>query len=147
MENNGARIFRISISPQKGEKKKNINEVDLIAGEGIDGDAHGRSHRPVSLLPHESFVKVEHPDLVVNPGDFAENITTLGLDFTNVGIGTRLGLGSSVELEVIQIGKKCHNGCIIRQLVGDCIMPREGVFAKVLSGGKLREGDSIRILN
>jgi MOSC domain-containing protein YiiM len=147
MENNGAHIYRISISPQKGQKKKNVSEVEVVAGGGIEGDAHGHSHRPLSLLPHESFVKVEHPDLDVRPGDFAENITTVGLDFTNVTVGTRIQLGASVKIEVIQIGKECHKGCIIRQLVGDCIMPREGVFARVLSGGKLCEGDDIRILS
>ena len=147
-ENNGnPHIFRISVAPQKGLKKSNVTEVYIRAGEGIDGDAHGTSHRPVSLLPFESFQKVYHPDLRINPGDFAENITTWGVDFSGVHIGTRIMLGDSVLLEVIQIGKKCHHNCIIRETVGDCIMPREGVFAKVLNGGKVKEGDPIRVLH
>lgn len=140
-------VYRISIAPEKGQKKTNVKEVHLSPGAGIDGDAHGLSHRPVSLLPFESFKKVYHPDLSVAPGDFAENITTVGVDFSRIGIGTRIYLGDSVLLEVIQIGKKCHNDCIIRQTVGDCIMPREGVFAKVINGGKIKEGDSVRVLS
>jgi MOSC domain-containing protein YiiM len=145
--NGSGHIYRISTAPQKGEKKKNTTEVYLRAGEGIDGDAHSTSGRPVSLLPFESFTKVYHPDLQVAPGDFAENITTRGLNYDGVQIGTRLRLGDDALLEVIQIGKKCHNNCIIRKTVGDCIMPREGVFAKVLTGGTIREGDSIRVVS
>lgn len=142
-----AHIYRISVAPEKGQKKTNTGEVYIRAGYGIDGDAHSRSGRPVSLLPFESFKKVYHPDLRVSPGDFAENITTRGLDFSPIHIGTQISLGDAVLLEVIQIGKKCHHGCIIRETVGDCIMPREGVFARVLSGGKIREGDPIRIVS
>jgi len=140
-------VFRLSVAPQKGLKKTNVSEVYIRPGEGIDGDAHGTSHRPISLLPFESFKKVYHPDLQINPGDFAENITTCGVDYSQVQIGTRIMLGNAVLLEVIQIGKECHNNCIIRKTVGDCIMPREGVFAKVLSGGKVKEGDPIRVLH
>ncbi|HEX7344187.1 MAG TPA: MOSC domain-containing protein, partial [bacterium] len=112
---------------------------------GIIGDAHGTTVRQVSLLPIESFVKVAHPDLHVQPGDFAENITTQGLDFQQIQVGTRLKIGASARLEVIQIGKECHRGCVIRQTVGDCIMPREGIFAKVLAGGEAALGDEIEI--
>ena len=131
----------------KGEKKININQVELIADGGIEGDAHANSKRPLSLLPFESFVKVAHPDLDVLPGDFAENITTKGVDFARIKIGSQLKLGQTAIVEVIQIGKECHEGCIIREKVGDCIMPREGVFAKVLVGGNLKEGDPVAILD
>ncbi len=147
MSENNPSVYRISIAPEKGQKKANVTEVHLSSGAGIVGDAHSESHRPVSLLPFESFEKVYHPDLEIAPGDFAENITTVGVDFTQIAVGTRIHLGEAVLLEVIQIGKKCHNDCIIRQTVGDCIMPREGVFAKVINGGKIQEGDSVRVLS
>ncbi|MEJ2722464.1 MAG: MOSC domain-containing protein [bacterium] len=140
------RIHKISVAEKKGERKKNIDHATVVAGGGIQGDAHGSSARPLSLLPLESFVKVRHPDLDVHPGDFAENITTVELDFTHLTIGTRLRLGKSVEVEIIQIGKECHNGCVIRQTVGDCIMPREGVFARIITGGEISAGDPIEIL-
>ncbi len=138
-------IFRISISAEKGLKKRNVKSALLAAGKGIKGDAHSGSARPVSLLPYESFKKLEHPDLDISPGDFAENITTLGVDFAKLTIGTKLSLGQAVKVEIIQIGKECHLECIIRETVGDCIMPREGVFARVLTGGEIKEGDPIRI--
>ena len=141
-----AHIFRLSTSPEKGEKKQNTDRAYLIEGQGIDGDAHSLTDRPVSLLPYESFRKLENPDLKINPGDFAENITTIGLNFKKLTIGTRIMLGDSAMLEVIQIGKECHHGCIIRDTVGDCIMPTEGVFARVLYGGEICRGDSIKII-
>ena len=138
-------IYRISISPELGQKKSNVARVRLDVERGIIGDAHGTTTRQVSLLPIESFVKVAHPNLRVQPGDFAENITTQGLDFERIRVGTCLKLGQTARLEAIQIGKECHHGCIIRQTVGDCIMPREGVFAKVLAGGEVALGDKIEI--
>jgi len=140
-------VYRISVSDKKGDRKINIDEVEITAGAGIKGDAHSTSERPLSLLPLESFAKVNHPELDIHPGDFAENITTNGLDYNSITIGSRLKLGDGIEIEVIQIGKICHNDCIIKQKVGDCIMPREGVFAKVSKGGLLRQGDTIKILN
>ncbi|MEE9554946.1 MAG: MOSC domain-containing protein [candidate division Zixibacteria bacterium] len=139
-------IYRLSISPVKGEKKKNVKSVTVLPSIGIEGDAHARSSRPVSLLPYESFSKLANSDLKINPGDFAENITTVGLNFGTLVVGTRIALGDGVILEIIQIGKECHNGCVIKQIVGDCIMPREGVFANVIEGGILREGDPAKIL-
>lgn len=139
-------IYRLSISAVKGEKKKNVKFVNILPSIGIEGDAHAGSARPVSLLPFESFSKLENSELKINPGDFAENITTVGLNFGKIIVGTRITLGDSVILEVIQIGKECHNGCVIKQTVGDCIMPREGVFANVIEGGILREGDPVKVL-
>ncbi len=140
-------VFRISIAPRKGIKKHNVKAAIITVRGGIDGDAHGLTNRPISLLPFESFEKVRHPDLEINPGDFAENITTLGVDFTEIKIGSLVYIGDSVEIEITQIGKKCHHSCIIKETVGDCIMPREGVFGRVLTGGDIREGDHIEVVN
>lgn len=142
---NKGSIHRISISAELGQKKSNVESVRLDEERGIIGDAHGATWRQVSLLPIESFAKVQHPELNVQPGDFAENITTQGLDFALIRIGTRLKLGKDAKLEIVQIGKECHNECVIRQTVGDCIMPREGVFARVLKGGEIGVGDAIAI--
>jgi MOSC domain-containing protein YiiM len=141
------RVFRISLSERTGDKKHNVRRATLLPEGGIVGDAHYGTARPLSLLPLESFSKVRHPKLDVQPGDFAENVTTMGLDFSGIRIGTRLRLGAHIEVEVLQIGKECHNGCVIRQLAGDCIMPREGVFARILTGGVLEEGDPVTVLS
>jgi len=138
-------IFRLSISHQKGTRKTNVPRVTVTI-RGIDGDAHAGSARAVSLLPHESFGKLAMGDIDLHPGDFGENITTVGINFDNIGVGTRLALGDDVILEIIQIGKECHDGCIIRDTAGDCIMPREGLFARVVKGGMLSEGDTIGII-
>ncbi len=137
------RIYKISIAPEKGMKKTNINVVELKEDFGIVGDAHAGSNRQVSMLPFESFNKVKNSIIDINPGDFAENITTSGIDFSDVSIGTKMKLGESIELEITQIGKECHNDCDIFKIVGDCIMPREGIFAKVIKGGTISEGDAI----
>ena len=139
-------IHKLSVSERKGEKKDNVPEVMVIAEKGIQGDAHCGSERPVSLLSLESFDELDTSLMEINPGDFAENITTRGLDYSRVTMGTRLALGDEVIVEIIQLGKECHDGCIIKQTVGDCVMPRRGVFARPLKGGKLREGDPIKIL-
>ena len=138
-------IYRISTSSEKGNKKKNVSRARLLAGYGIEGDAHSDTDKPVSLLPFESFKKLEHPDITINPGDFAENITTAGLDFRELKEGARLSIGRSAVLEIIQIGKECHEGCAIKDVVGECIMPIEGVFARVITGGDIVEGDLIKI--
>ncbi len=138
-----AKIYRISIAKRKGDKKTNIPEAELRDDFGIVGDCHAGSERQVSLLPLESFDKMHATDLIIAPGDFAENITTTGLSFDGITVGRRLRIGSTVELMVTQIGKRCHHGCYIRERVGDCIMPREGIFARVVSGGCIREGDSV----
>ena len=141
--NTDARIFRISISPTKGDKKANVEEAELLEDFGILGDAHAGSDRQVSLLPFESFDHMRIKDFEVQPGEFAENITTRGLILGDIRIGERLTIGDDVELIVTHIGKKCHHGCYIRERVGDCIMPREGVFARVLRGGRIRVGDRL----
>lgn len=140
------RIHKISISPEIGQRKQNVPSARILDGGGIEGDAHSGTSRPLSLLPWESFGKLQHPRLRIEPGDFAENITTVGLDFSGLAIGTRLALGGSIEIEIVQIGKTCHGGCIISELTGDCIMPDEGVFARAISGGELLEGDPIRVI-
>ncbi len=141
------RIFRISISERKGTQKTNIAEAKLKDNYGIIGDAHAGSRRQVSLLPFESYAAflASRGDISeINPGDFAENITTIGLSFVEVKVGRRIRIGDGLELEVTEIGKsECHNGCHIRKKVGDCIMPREGIFAKVIRGGAIKEGDKI----
>lgn len=139
------RIHKISISENKGEKKRNIDRAELVDDYGILGDAHAHagSGRQVSLLPFESFSKVQNDIVDINPGDFAENITTSGLDLSTAVIGRRLKIGRTARLEISQIGKKCHHGCYIREIVGDCIMPREGIFARVIKGGPIETGDRI----
>ncbi len=141
--NSTGKIYKISIASQKGIKKTNIDKVVLKENFGIIGDGHAGSLRQVSMLPFESFDKVKNDIVEINPGDFAENITTIGIDFKNIFIGKKIKLGKSIELEITQIGKECHHGCYIREAVGDCIMPREGVFAKVLTGGDMSVGDEI----
>lgn len=136
-------IHKISISIRKGDKKSNINQAVLKEQHGIEGDAHAGSARQVSLLPFESFDKIREKLATIAPGDFAENITTIGLDFAGVKIGARLRIGDQAELEITQIGKTCHLGCYIREVVGDCIMPREGIFASVIKEGDIATGDQI----
>lgn len=140
-----AKVYKLSISPQIGLKKYNVPQVFIDEERGIIGDAHGTTDRPVSLLPFESFRKINRPDLDLKPGDFAENITTIGLDFSLLHIGTIIQIGESARLEVIQIGKECHEVCAIKSAVGDCIMPREGVFAKVINAGEVHTDDPIVI--
>lgn len=137
------KIHKISISTHKGDKKSNIVRAVLKKQHGIVGDAHAGSARQVSLLPFESFDKIREKLNTIAPGDFAENITTVGLDFSQVRVGARLKIGSQAELEITQIGKECHHGCYIREAVGDCIMPREGIFAAVIKEGDISTGDEI----
>jgi MOSC domain-containing protein YiiM len=140
------RIVAVSSSRHKGEKKSNIATGRLLAGKGLVGDAHaGDWHRQVSLLATESIARIRERGLAVSPGDFAENITTSGIKLWELPLGTQLALGRRVLLEVTQIGKECHSRCAIFHQVGDCVMPREGIFARVLRGGTIRPGDPIRI--
>jgi len=139
------RIVSINISDKKGVRKKPVEEVILKEGYGIDGDAHASSewHRQVSLLAIESIKKMQALGLDVKPGDFAENLTTEGIDLLNLPIGTRMTIGKEIEVEVSQIGKECHTRCAIYYQAGDCVMPKEGIFVRVLRGGRLRKGDEI----
>ena len=136
-------VYRLSVSSSKGSKKKNVSEAILIENSGIAGDAHAGSERQISLLPYEAFDTVRRllPD--IQPGDFAENITTRGLDFSPAKVGDRLRIGDDVRVEITHIGKECHNECPIQQAVGECIMPRLGVFASIIDGGRIRVGDRI----
>jgi MOSC domain-containing protein YiiM len=142
------RIVAVSISTKKGVKKTNILVGTLIENYGLENDAHaGDWHRQVSLLAVESISKIREKGLDVNPGDFAENITTEGIKLWELSVGTRLKLGKNALVEITQIGKECHDRCAIFKQVGDCVMPREGIFVKVLKGGTVGPEDSIRILN
>lgn len=142
-----AKVVALSVSKTKGTKKENVEKAWLQVEHGIKGDAHaGKWHRQVSLLALESIEKMKEKLKDINPGDFAENITTLGLNLTSLPIGTRLKIGEAL-LEITQIGKKCHQKCDIFYTVGFCVMPKEGVFARVLKGGEVRVGDKIEILS
>jgi MOSC domain-containing protein YiiM len=139
-----AEVIAVSVSKEKGTRKTNVPEGLLIEGYGFKDDAHaGDWHRQVSLLAMESIDKIRSKGLDVGPGDFAENITTLGIDLVHLPIGTRLRVGHDVLMEVTQIGKECHKRCAIYYQAGDCVMPREGIFAKVLKGGIIKKGDAI----
>lgn len=139
-----ANLFSINVSQKKGVKKIPVESVLVIKGEGFSGDAHsGYGHRQVSLLSLSSIKKMQQQGAKVGPGDFAENLTVQGMDVAVLPIGTQIRLGDEVLLEVTQIGKECHDRCEIYQQVGDCVMPREGIFAKVIRGGKINRGDSI----
>jgi MOSC domain-containing protein YiiM len=137
-------VLSVNISKAKGEKKHNIGCGLLLVNHGLKDDAHvGSWIRQISLLAKESIDKIRAKGLDVQYGDFAENLTTEGIDLPSLPVGTRLKVGSEVLLEVTQIGKVCHERCNIFYTVGDCVMPREGIFAKVLIGGEVRAGDQI----
>lgn len=142
------RIVAISISKKKGIPKTNVESARLIENFGIEGDAHvGNWNRQVSLLALESINKMKGNGLPnLRPGAFAENITTEFLTLPDFKVGTRIRLGNDSELEITQIGKECHSKCAIFFKVGDCVMPREGVFARVIKGGKIAVGDQIIII-
>ncbi|MEE8480481.1 MAG: MOSC domain-containing protein [Desulfobacterales bacterium] len=142
------KIVSIAISRKKGTRKVPVEEAKLLKNHGLIGDAHaGEWHRQVSFLASESIEKARKNGLNVTFGDFAENIATLGIDWINLPIGSRVKLGNSVEIEISQIGKECHKKCAIFYQAGDCIMPREGVFARVITGGTICCGDGIELLS
>lgn len=141
-------VVSVNISEQKGTPKHPLQGPVTITMLGMQGDAHaGDWHRQLSLLAQESIDKMQGHGLVLQPGDFAENITTGGLDLLTLPIGTRLQIGTAVTMEITQIGKECHLGCEIRKLVGDCVMPREGIFARVITPGTLEAGDIITVIS
>ena len=140
------KIVSIATSRKKGTQKVTVAEAYLKKEHGLEGDAHaGTWHRQVSFLAAEEIEKARQKGLEVTFGDFAENIATTGIDWKNIPVGTRVRLGKEVRVEITQIGKECHNRCAIYYKAGDCIMPREGVFARVLKEGKIKCGDQISI--
>lgn len=140
------KIMAVCISEKRGTQKKNIEKVRLIENFGLEGDAHGGNwHRQVSLLSYEKVRAFEEKGISVEDGAFGENLLVEGFDFKTLPIGTRFRCGE-VLLEMTQIGKECHSHCEIYQAVGDCIMPREGVFARVLHGGEIQIGDEMEIV-
>lgn len=141
-----ASVVSVNVSTGKGERKTPVPAVELRPGHGVVGDGHaGKWHRQVSLLAQESIDRMRAAGLDVAPGDFAENITTAGLELPVLPVGTRLRLGAAL-VEVTQIGKQCHSRCQIYEAAGDCVMPKEGIFAVVIEGGKIAAGDSVKIL-
>jgi MOSC domain-containing protein YiiM len=143
-----AYIEAICISRKKGVVKKPIQEARFVENWGIEGDAHaGPGHRQVSLLAGESIDRMKEIIPQLSQGAFAENLITRGISLQEIAVGDRLQIGESVFLEVTQIGKECHTACAIMALTGDCIMPREGIFARVLRGGIVRPGDSVKVIN
>ena len=141
-----ARIIAVCWSEEKGTRKKVITEGVLREDYGLVDDAHADccTHRQVSLLTIESINKMRGLGFDVGPGDFAENLTTEGIELVSLPVGTHIRIGEEIVLEITQIGKECHTGCAIYRQIGKCIMPREGVFAKVIRGGSVRAGNRIR---
>ena len=140
-------IVAVCTSKKKGTRKRNVGEVELREDWGLVGDAHAAAwHRQVSLLAMESIEKMQAKGLNVGPGSFAENLTTKGIDLLSLPIGSRVRISSDVVLEISQHGKVCHDRCAIYEIAGDCVMPREGIFAKVVKGGRVKVGDTIKVL-
>jgi MOSC domain-containing protein YiiM len=141
-----ARVIAVCKSDKKGVSKHNIKQGILRENYGLEGDAHADgSHRQTSLLDMSSIEKMRKLGIELKPGDFAENLTTEGIELYKLPVGTVLHIGDSIVLQITQIGKECHAGCAIQKQVGKCIMPKEGVFARVIKGGRVKEGDSIEI--
>ena len=139
-------MVSINISDKKGQKKKPVERA-RITMEGIKGDAHaGKWHRQISLLTEESIEKMRKKGLQIGYGDFAENITTKGVKLSSLKLGDKIKVGSDVFLEVTQIGKKCHDLCEISKKIGNCIMPKQGIFTRVLRGGWVKKGDTVLVL-
>ena len=141
-----AKVVSVNISEKKGTLKKPVPEIKLKLRHGIVGDAHaGDWHRQISLLAEESIDTMRpRSPIALDPGVFAENINTEGIDLKGLPVGTHLRIGET-EVEMTQIGKECHNDCAIRRQVGDCCMPREGIFLRVLEEGEVRPGDAVTL--
>lgn len=141
-----ASVVAVCVSPRKGMRKTPVAAVELRENHGVVGDAHaGPGHRQLSLLARESIARMQALGLKVDAGDFAENFTTEGIELFSLPIGTRLTVGPAL-LEVTQIGKECHTRCAIFYQAGDCVMPREGIFVRILRGGTVRAGDSLDVV-
>ena len=148
MATTSGRIRAISVSAQKGTPKVNVPEAELKENFGVVGDAHaGDGHRQISLLAFESIVQVCRQGAEVSPGDFAENLTVEGLDLSALRVGSTLRVGESAELEVTQRGKQCHGRCAIFERLGDCVMPRDGLFARVTRSGHIAVGNVIEVID
>lgn len=139
-------VVSVNVAAAKGERKSPRESIELVPEHGAAGDGHaGPWHRQISLLALESIATMRDKGLEVGPGDFAENVTTEGIAVVSLPVGTRLRLGPCL-VEVTQIGKECHDRCAIFSQAGDCVMPREGIFARVLEGGTLRAGDRVQVV-
>jgi MOSC domain-containing protein YiiM len=143
-----AKIIAVCTSEKRGMRKTPVPEGILKKNFGLEGDAHAdsRTHRQVSLLAMESIAKMQAQGVDVSPGDFAENITTTGIDVCGLPVGTRLHIGADALVEVTQIGKECHDHCAIFEQAGTCVMPTEGIFVKILHGGTIKAGDPIQVV-
>ncbi|MBR4741406.1 MAG: MOSC domain-containing protein [Desulfovibrio sp.] len=142
------RIVAVSLSKKKGEKKENQPYGILRENFGLEGDVHADgTHRQLSLLAVESINAMRKLGCDVYPGDFAENLTTEGVCLHTLPVGTRFRVGEDIELELTQIGKECHSGCAIAKQVGTCVMPKEGIFCRVLKGGRVQPGDRFVVLS
>ena len=142
------KIVSIAVSRKKGTRKTLVERAAVIENHGLEGDAHaGPWHRQISFLASESIQAAREKGLAVDFGDFAENVATEGVDWKALAVGTRVKLGAAVIVEVSQIGKTCPKPCAIYYQAGDCIMPREGVFARVLHGGEIACGDPVTLLD
>lgn len=140
------KVVAVCISEKKGIQKRDVRTCNLIEHFGLEGDAHaGKWHRQVSLLARESADIMREKGLNIKDGDFGENIVTKGIELKSLPIGTGLKIGDSIIIRVTQIGKLCHDRCAIYYKAGDCIMPREGIFAEILTGGTVKAGDEITI--
>ncbi|RCW51648.1 MULTISPECIES: MOSC domain-containing protein [Halanaerobium] len=144
-----AKVKAVCLSKEKGTTKREIDKGELIANYGLKGDAHaGKWHRQLSLLDNSSIDKMRGQGFELKFGDFAENITTEGIEnLFKLPVGQKIRINDEILLEITQIGKKCHHDCEIMQTIGDCVMPREGVFARVIKGGIIKPGDKIELLN
>ena len=139
-------VRSVCVSRKKGERKTPVDRVTLLADHGIEGDAHAGSGRQVSLLSLDALTRMRQKLSTINPGDFAENFNVEGLENLPVALGRRIRLGATAVLEVTAIGKTCHDaGCVIKKAVGTCVMPREGVFARVVVGGEVVPGDAVAV--
>lgn len=141
------KILSVNISDKKGEKKHNVGSARALVNQGLENDAHiGMAIRQISLLAAESVEKIRQKGLNVQYGDFAENLTTQGIELYTLPLGTKFRIGEDIFLEVTQIGKTCLAPCAIYHAVGDCVMPKEGIFVRVLSEGVISVGDEITVV-
>jgi MOSC domain-containing protein YiiM len=146
LKTNSGMLEAVCISEEKGTQKADVRSRTVLFDAGLEGDAHaGFMHRQVSLLASESIDEMRAKGLTLEAGAFGENLVTSGIELKSLNVGDRLRVGNEVLLEVTQIGKECVSRCAIYYLAGDCIMPREGIFARVLQGGRVETGDGIEV--